>query len=97
MDTHSQAVRRFGPKASKHIIIAGGTSVNNATHDANPWNFLNPATRRAKALKTSVTLIMYTPSYERRVKDQKKEHSSVSNQTKDVQYFAKKMESVAKD
>jgi hypothetical protein len=83
--------------AGNHIIIVGGTSVNNATHDANPWNFLNPGTRRAKALKTAVTMILYTPSYERRVTGQKKEHSSVTNPTKDVQYFVKKMESVAKD
>jgi hypothetical protein len=83
--------------AENHIIIVGGTSVNNATHDANPWNFINPAIRRGKALKTSVSVILYTPSYERRVANQKKEHSSVENPKKDPQYFANKVESVAKD
>src|SRR4051794_18931434 len=83
--------------ASKHVIIIGGVSVNNTTHDANPWNFINPAFRRAKALKTSVILILYTPSYERRVAGQKKEHSSVENPKNDPLYFTNKVEAVSKE
>jgi hypothetical protein len=83
--------------AGNHIIIIGGTSVNNATHDGSPWNFINPAVQRAKALKASVFLILYTPSYERRVTGQKHEHSSVENPKKDPQYFANKVASVAKE
>ena len=83
--------------AGKHVIIIGGVSVNNTTHDGNPWNFINPAIRRAKALKTSVVLILYTPNYERRVANQKDEHRAVENPKKDPDYFAKKVESLAKE
>jgi len=79
-----------------HVVIIGGVSVNNKTHDRNPWNFINPAFRRAKAIKRSVVMIMYTPSYERRVTNQKTEHSSVDNPKKDREYFAKVAEGLAK-
>ncbi len=79
-----------------HLIIIGGVSVNDPTHDGSPWNFINPGIRRAKALKSSVAVIFYTPGYERRVNGQKNEHSSVTNPKKDKDYFAKTTESAAR-
>jgi hypothetical protein len=86
--------------ADNHIIIVGGISVNDKNdHDKYPYNFINPAVRRAKALiaaKGSVQMIMYTPSYETRVKNQKEEHSIVENPKKDPEHFVKTVEAAAK-
>lgn len=83
--------------AVRHIIIVGGVSVNNTTHDANPFNFINPGVRRAKALKTNVAVIIYTPGYELRVAGQKAEHKAVENPKKDKQYFFKVVQKAAAD
>lgn len=80
-----------------HIIICGSISVNDAKHDANPFNFINPCVRRAKALKSSVTMLFYPAGYERRVYSQKKEHDSVDNPKKDKNYFFKVMERASID
>lgn len=81
-----------------HIIIIGGTSVNNSTdHDNFPLNYINPAIRRGKAIGKSAIIIMFTPSYERRVENQKNEHTSVDNPTKNKQHFIKIAENAAKD
>lgn len=67
-----------------HIFIVGGISVNDKDdHDLFPYNFINPAVRRAKQYvkdgvsASDVTIAMYTPSYETRALKQKKEHSTV--------------------
>lgn len=73
--------------AGTNVIIIGGVSVNDVSHDGNPFNFINPAVRLGKKFKTDVQLILYTPSYERRVTGQKKEHSSVTNPQKKLSYF----------
>ena len=65
-----------------YIIIAGGVSVNDPEdHDRFPYNFINPAVAKAKALKASgasdIMIAFYSPSYEERVKRQSKEHPMV--------------------
>jgi hypothetical protein len=78
-----------------HVFIAGGVSVNDAKHDKYPYNFLNPAVWRAiaykekgKVDKAQLLVLVYTPSYEARVKDQKVEHPTVTGNTgKDPAYF----------
>jgi RHS repeat-associated protein len=64
-----------GTVTGSHVIIAGGTSVNDpAGHDKSGWNFLNAAANRAKDVKQNdptakVTVIMYSPanlSYQKR-------------------------------
>lgn len=68
-----------------HYIIAGGTSVNEnqGHHDRYPLNFLDAAYAKAKQLKAddksaNVIVLMYTPSYEARVRDQESEHERVT-------------------
>ena len=57
------------------VIIIGGVSVNDATHDKTARNFIRTAANRAQELRMQVGLgekiwvLMYTPSYERRVQD----------------------------
>ncbi len=66
------------PTAGVHIVIVGGVSVNDpGDHDQFPYNFINPAARRAIAFKGNTHVLMFTPPYEKRVRDQKKEHSTV--------------------
>jgi hypothetical protein len=65
-----------------YIIIAGGISVNDAQdHDRYPYNFINPAVAKAKALKAAginnVAIALFSPPYEERVSRQKIEHSTV--------------------
>jgi hypothetical protein len=76
-----------------HVFIAGGTSVNDRTHDKYPLNYINPAVWRAIAYKKKVDpsqllIVVYTPSYEVRVRDQKAEHTRITgNKAKDPAYF----------
>jgi hypothetical protein len=75
---HSKASAKSLPGA--HIIIAGGTSVNEKyDHDLFPRNFLDAAWSRAKSFDDGgrIVLYMFTPSYKARVRDQKKEHELV--------------------
>src|SRR4051812_9309953 len=68
------------PQAGTHIIIAGGTSVNEKLgHDKYPLNFLDAACQRARAFQDGgkVVMLMFTPSYEARVRDQRDEHERV--------------------
>lgn len=67
------------PPAGKHIIIVGGISVNDpGNHDLYPYNFINPAARRAKDYKNDVVMLVYAPPYETRAMEQDKEHSTVT-------------------
>jgi hypothetical protein len=67
------------PTTGNHVVIVGGVSVNDpGGHDAYPYNFINPGAKRAIAFGKNVHLILYEPSYEIRVRDQLKEHSSVT-------------------
>lgn len=66
--------------AKNTVVIIGGVAVNDPTHDAFPYNFMNPAMKKAKALANSgrrVTVAIYAPAYEERVRSQTKEHSTV--------------------
>ena len=68
------------PAVGSHILIVGGTSVNEKLdHDKYPLNFLDAAFYRAKAFEDGgkVVMIMFTPSYEARVRDQEKEHERI--------------------
>jgi hypothetical protein len=66
-----------------YLIVVGGISVNDPEdHDLYPYNFLNPAVAKAKALKASVAakdiiLAFFAPPYEERVKKQRTEHKIV--------------------
>lgn len=72
------------------VVVIGGISVNDPNqHDGSPWNFINPGVRRAKELARNgrVRIVFYGPSYERRVKNQRTEHRSVTNLQKRPLYF----------
>src|SRR4051794_38460155 len=61
-----------------HVIIIGGTSVNEKDHDKSPFNFINAGCWRAKDYpKGTVRVIFYTPSYEKRVLNQSVESPKV--------------------
>lgn len=81
------------------VVVIGGISVNDPnSHDDSPWNFINPGVRRARALakKSRVRIVFYGPSYERRVKNQRKEHRSVANLQKRPLYFQEVVANAAK-
>jgi len=60
-----------------HVIIIGGTSVNEPTHDDSPFNFINSGCWRAKGYpKGTVRVLFYTPSYEKRALNEKLERES---------------------
>lgn len=61
-----------------HFVVIGGVSVNDKTHDAFPYNFINSGVRKAKKIAGDVTVVIYAPSYVRRVENQSKEHSTVT-------------------
>lgn len=68
-----------------YLIVVGGISVNDPEeHDRYPYNFINPAIAKAKALKkggvggSDITVVFFAPPYEERVKKQVKEHAKVS-------------------
>jgi hypothetical protein len=61
-----------------HVIIIGGTSVNEPHHDKSPFNFINSGCWKAKKYpKGTVRVLFYTPSYEKRALDQDKESPKV--------------------
>jgi hypothetical protein len=60
-----------------HVIVIGGVSVNEETHDKYPRNFIDPALRRGAAWGQNVHYIFFAPSYEKRVLKQEKEHPLV--------------------
>jgi hypothetical protein len=60
-----------------HVIVIGGVSVNEETHDKYPLNFIDPALRRGASWGKNVHYIFFAPSYEARVQKQKKEHPLV--------------------
>jgi hypothetical protein len=92
----------------EHVIIVGGISVNDPEdHDKWPLNFLAAGWIWAKRLKRNVRMIMFTPPYEARVAEQKKEHVKVivpleprrtrkGPRKKDQQHFLKLMQQQAK-
>lgn len=57
-----------------HVIIIGGVSVNEPTHDKYPFNFIDLALRRGEGYGKNVEYIFFAPSYEERVKHQKNEY-----------------------
>ncbi len=57
-----------------HVIIIGGVSVNEPTHDKYPFNFIELALRRGEGYGKNVHYIFFAPSYEARVKHQKNEY-----------------------
>jgi hypothetical protein len=65
------------PAQGKHVIVIGGVSVNESTHDKYPQNFIDPALRRGEAWGKDVHYLFFAPSYERRVRNQKSEHPLV--------------------
>jgi hypothetical protein len=73
------------PPAGKHVIIVGGISVNDpGGHDLYPYNFINPAARRAKDYKSDVVVLIFAPPYETRAMEQGKEHSTVTMSYRDT-------------
>ena len=67
-----------------HFVIAGGVAVNdpksNGSHDKFPYNFLNPAAKKAKSLAIgggAVTVFVYEPAYVARALNQVDEHRTV--------------------
>lgn len=81
-DLKSHAPNRRVLVAGIQVIIIGGISVNDpGGHDRFPYNFINPAARRAKKYKAKggdVLVIVFSPPYETRVEKQGKEHRSVT-------------------
>ncbi len=68
-----------------YIIVAGGISVNDPqNHDQFPYNFINPAVAKVKALKAvgvsgaDIAVALFAPSYEERVRKQRVEHKRVT-------------------